>query len=425
MTDTISSSLGEGSNSTMVITTTTPAENATTTTFANATSGTTTETSITFPTGNISTSSLITFPTGNTSTSSLITLTPTTTTVSTSLASQFSFLTQTTLLFSDASSTGSSSPTTLTNPDEPTSSAILESAVSGATVTSVPLPSGLPARIYPSEGGVTADTDLSDYTAISVLFDVGLAWPFVATKTDSAAQIFAYFPPCLQVALGISADQVKTFALQVYETSQYKSPDDLNELRTLFIGYVPSENITALEQAIKAKQSNLYTGTTGISAQLAQRIDASYSVTSYPDPISQDSNSTSSSDSSASSSSSRRDAIIGVCSALGGIALCILGFLLYRNLKRRQETAHHRLQEPQTYTGPTPGQDFDRDSIGGQRRRSFYYAEDSLRGFSQPAPRDDISTHNISPAGGGMRERRPIAPGTISAPILRDNTLNW
>lgn len=222
------------------------------------------------------------------------------------------------------------------------------------------------------------------------------------------------------------ADQVKTFALQVYETSQYKSPNDLDELRTLFIGYVPADNVTALEQAIKAKQSDLYTRTTGISAQLAQRIDASYSVTSYPDPISPDPNSPGGSDGSSGSSNSRRDAIIGVCSALGGIALCILGFLLYRNFKRRKEAAHHRLQEPQTLVGPTPGQDFDRDSIGGQRRRSFYYAEDSLRGFSQPVPRDDIYAHTISPAaGGGMRERRPIAPGTISAPILRDNTLNW
>ncbi|EJC97950.1 uncharacterized protein FOMMEDRAFT_114733 [Fomitiporia mediterranea MF3/22] len=268
------------------------------------------------------------------------------------------------------------------------------------------------------------------------MFDDSLGWDFVATNTDSAAQMFAFFPPALQVGLGLAADQVKTFALQVFEPSTYTSPDDKDQLRTLFILYIPSDQVPALQQAIKAKQSNLYTKTTGISNQLAQHIDVSYSVTTMPDPISQDPNSPSGGSSSSSgSSNSRRDAIIGVCSALGGIALCILVFLVYRNFKRRQESAHHRLAEnPQMEVVPAPGQDFDRDSVGGQRRRSFYYAEDSLRGFTQPSMREDLygGGHNVSAvpgAGAGvagmMRERRPIAPGTISAPILRDNTLNW
>ena len=73
---------------------------------------------------------------------------------------------------------------------------------------------------------------------------------------------------------------------------------------------------------------------------------------------------------------------------------------------------------------PAPGQQFDRDSLGGQRRRSFYYAEDSLRGFAQAPVNEDAYEQQISGAG-GMRERRTIVPGTISHPILRDNTLNW
>lgn len=107
--------------------------------------------------------------------------------------------------------TTTQSATTLTNPDEPTSSVPLESETSGETVVAVPLPSGLPSRIYPASGGVTADVNLDDYTAVSVMFDGSLGWAFVATNTDSAAQIFAYFPTCLQVALGLSGKRKSSY----------------------------------------------------------------------------------------------------------------------------------------------------------------------------------------------------------------------
>ena len=200
----------------------------------------------------------------------------------------------------------------------------------------------------------------------------------------------------------------------------------------MFIGYIPSDMVDSLSAAVKAKQSTIYTATQGIAQQLADHIDATYSVTSITNPItssgggssSQDSNTGSSSTSSSSSNNTRIDAIIGVCSALGGIALCILGFLVWRNYKQKQELAHRRLSDPMVDGAPAPGQQFDRDSLGGQRRRSFYYAEDSLRGFAQAPVNEDAYEQQISGAG-GMRERRTIVPGTISHPILRDNTLNW
>ena len=222
---------------------------------------------------------------------------------------------------------------------------------------------------------------------------------------------------------------MKTFALQVWEPSTYTSTADVDQLLTLFIGYIPSENVTALEQAIKAKTSPIYTETDGIPNELAQRIDASFGVTSISNPIGGGGGSGSSSSSSSGGSNSRRDAIIGVGSALGGIALCSFGVLVYRKFKRRQAAAHHRLTEPTYDATPAPGQDFDRDSIGGQRRRSFYYAEDSLRGFGgapqqQLHPQEEMYAQNMSQQP-GMRERRAIIPGQISAPILRDNTMNW
>lgn len=186
-----------------------------------------------------------------------------------------------------------------------------------------------------------------------------------------------------------------------------------------------------LAQQIKALQSPFYTATSGIPASIAAHVDASFAVNAVADPIAgtgSGSGSGSSGDgqatSASGSSNARLDAIIGVCSALGGITLLIIAWLAYRNYKQRQELAHRRLSDPpQLDQSPAPGQDFDRDSVGGNRRRSFYFAEDSLRGYAeQPAPQDD---RGVGPSSSLMRERRPIVPGTISTPILRDNTLNW
>ena len=125
-----------------------------------------------------------------------------------------------------------------------------------------------------------------------------------------------------------------------------------------------------------------------------------------------------------SSSKTRQDAIIGVVSALGALAVLILGFLIHRSWKRRQEFAHRRLSDPdRVAVGARPeGQEFDRDSLGGQRRRSFYYAEDSLTGAQGGG--DDRYDYHASPDN-GMRERRPIVPGTISSPYLQQSSMNW
>jgi hypothetical protein len=176
---------------------------------------------------------------------------------------------------------------------------------------------------------------------------------------------------------------------------------------------------------MRAKQSPFYTAGEGIPQQLAAHVDPSYAITT--DPITDPPPGTSGESTSANSSggnSARLDAIIGVCSALGGIALCILVWMVVRNIKRNRLMAHRRLSDPPVGATPAPGQDFDRDSVGGQRRRSFYYAEDSLRGFGEPPMEETYHHQSEYPAG--MRERRPpIEPGAISAPILRDNTLNW
>lgn len=226
------------------------------------------------------------------------------------------------------------------------------------------------------------------------------------------------------------ADQVKTFALQVWEPSTYTGPQDADQLRTVYIGYIPEDQVEILAQQIKALQSPFYTATSGIPASIAQHVDASFAVNAVANPIAPNGSGGGSdggsgqTTSASGSSNARLDAIIGVCSALGGITLLIIAWLAYRNYKQRQELAHRRLSDPPALDqSPAPGQNFDRDSVGGNRRRSFYFAEDSLRGYEErSAAADD---RGVGPSSSIMRERRPIVPGTISTPILRDNTLNW
>lgn len=126
-----------------------------------------------------------------------------------------------------------------------------------------------------------------------------------------------------------------------------------------------------------------------------------------------------------SESHTRENAIIGVVSALGGITLIVLGYLVYRAVQKRRELAHQRLTDPPTnpFVGEAPpNRTFDQDSIGGQRRRSFYFAEDSLRGFSDYNHANEGARR--SPEHTSGLNRRPIA-GNIGPPVMRENSLNF
>jgi len=267
---------------------------------------------------------------------------------------------------------------------------------------------------------------LSGYTVISILFNQQLNWEFEATNSDSSSQIFAYFPGVISTALGINQSQVMTLYLQAYIPTTYKSAADIAQLGTMYLAYIPSGGVNMLAAEIKAPSSQFYIGTTGIAQALAQRVDASFAINSVTDPNASTDGSGSQPNStkggSSSSSKTRQDAIIGVVSALGAIALLILAFLIYRSWQRRREFAHRRLSDPdQAAIGARPeGQEFDRDSLGGQRRRSFYYAEDSLSG-AQSGGDERYDYH----ADNSMRERRPIIPGTISTPYLQQSSMNW
>lgn len=319
---------------------------------------------------------------------------------------------------------------TLTDPDQATTVVESEALVTATSfVATPPLPTGIPNKIYPKDQ-LSPDTDLTGYTLISILFNRALNWPFVVENRVSSSQIFAWVPVLIATAVGISTGQVKTYALQVYIPTTYKSASDATELGTTWLGYVPSDVVDTLAAEIKAKNSKFYTGVPeGVAQDLAQHVNSGFSLLSVPDP-----NAASGADGTTkgagttgavSDSKSRQDAIIGVVTALGGVAILVLVFLVYRSLKRRRELAHRRLSDPpNAFIGARPeGREFDRDSLGGQRRRSFYYAEDSLRGFQGERGEDAQYDHRTAQMS--QVNRRNVAPAAISAPILRESSMNW
>lgn len=278
----------------------------------------------------------------------------------------------------------------------------------------------MPARIYPPGGMIQSPGP--GYTLISLLFDNALPWPLVATNPDSSTQLFAWTPLIITTALGLNDDDVKTFALQVYEPSDYKSTQDADLLGTVYLAYMPTAYVDTLAQQLLVKTSRFYTALGSPYSELAAHLVSTFPVMSVqaPNPDAPESNDGAAGGASSGSSSSktREDAIIGVVSSLGAITLLVLAFLVVRAVKQRRALAHRRLSDPSgganDFIGARPeNQDFDRDSVGGQRRRSFYYAEDSLRGY-EAAQSEQM-----------MRERRPVNAELIGAPILRDNTMNW
>ncbi|KAG6333734.1 hypothetical protein ID866_5362 [Astraeus odoratus] len=304
----------------------------------------------------------------------------------------------------------------VSNPDQPETTISFTSAASTAAPSAAPLPSGLPSVILP-DPQLNLSLVPTDYTLINVLFNNSLNWEWEATNADSPGQIFVYFPGVIATALDIEASQVMNYDLVVYIPSTYTGPQDVAELGTIWQGYIPSDMVTTLASLISNQKSVFYTGQDeAISSELAACVDPSLALDAITGPApGGDSNTSSSS----TGSDTRRDAVIGVVSSLGALALVIVAYVGYRTFKRHREAAHHRLSD---VVGVRPeGQEFDRDSVGEQRRRSFYYAEDSLRGYQGAHPEDDTYDHHASQ----MRERRHVVPAAISTPILRESTMNW
>lgn len=97
-------------------------------------------------------------------------------------------------------------------------------------------------------------------------------------------------------------------------------------------------------------------------------------------------------------------------------------------MKRKREVAHHRLTGDFAGYGATGGggaSPMMQQQPQGyeERRRSFFYAEDELRGYDDGQRQEEMTYRAGAPAP--SVRRGPIQASLISAPILRENSLNW
>lgn len=225
----------------------------------------------------------------------------------------------------------------------------------------------------------------------------------------------------------IVADQVKTFALQAFTPSSYTG--DASQIRTMFLAYIPDDQVDVLAAQLRVKQSNFYTGQTStIPAQLALLVDPTLPLnavsTGSSGTTTPNSGSGSSSGSNESNSStdaenhSRRDAIIGVCTAFGVILLAVAGWYAVRNAKRKREARHQPLSPEYERTGMNSPSDRMEE-----RPRSFFFAEDSLRGYGATGAHPVTEEYNYRQAP--SHRRVPVQTSAISAPVLRESSLNW
>lgn len=271
-----------------------------------------------------------------------------------------------------------------------------------------------------------------------------------------------------------TVDQVLTFAMQAFAPADYSG--DISQLSTVYLLYIPSDQVDALQQQLLTQNSPLYSDQAGIPKQISQQLDATFPVnavgldtTIVGTGASSNGSNSGGADASA---ASRRDAIIGVCAAFGVILVAVVFWWVYKSWRRRQDKAHRRLTHdsagmhqaggygattqsaygtvygaaPQrsgyaqphtplyTTTGapiPNPFEDNSYEEDPDERRRSFFYAEDSLRGYTVPREEDQGITYTqvvraqqgLAPNDG--KRRAPIQASAISAPILRESSLNW
>ncbi|KDN48290.1 hypothetical protein RSAG8_02882, partial [Rhizoctonia solani AG-8 WAC10335] len=354
--------------------------------------------------------------TSSESTSSAITSTSASRTSSTSqaLQSQFSFLTASSLVLPTMSTTSTSTQPTViqTDPDAAMTTSTPATTQSGTPTTTIAFPSALPTRIVPV-GGVNPEKDtdqLKGYSLISLLFTNQLSWVFVTQHAEATGQLFAYTPQMIETALGLGDNQVKTFALQAFTPASFTG--DASEIRTMFLAYIPSD------------QSPLYSDQTStIPAQLASLLDPSLPInavstgssgTTTPSSGSNPSGSNGQTNVESTTDKSRRDAIIGVCTAFGVVFAAVIGFFIYKKAQRKREQAHRPISPMYERGGRTPE----------DRPRSFFFAEDSLRGYPNAAGAHAV-TDDYNYRQAPSHRRVPIQTSAISAPVLRESSLNW
>lgn len=152
-------------------------------------------------------------------------------------------------------------------------------------------------------------------------------------NSDASGQILFYTPLVLATALGIDSAQIKTLSLAAYEPATFDG--DASQILTLWLGYLPTSYVDALQAMVSAANSPLYSQS-GIQAQIANAINPTFDVKAYSTNVL----ATSSNDTSATSTTSSDDGkksktiIIAVVVSFGVVILALAAYAAFRATKR-------------------------------------------------------------------------------------------
>ena len=197
-------------------------------------------------------------------------------------------------------------------------------------------PSNLPSKIVPPNAPLTAP---EGSTLISILFDAAAyTWPFVVTSDDSAGQILLVMPTIIGKALNMTASVAINSALAAYQPSNFNG--DANTLQVLYLGYVQSELVDALQAALSTPTSYFYTATTGLASQIAAAVDPTLKLTSFSNTqqaIIGDGTTTQQQSTVAKDDSNKRT-IIAVVASFGSVIVLLAAFLGFRYIRRKKTT---------------------------------------------------------------------------------------
>lgn len=302
------------------------------------------------------------------------------------------------------------------------------------------MPNNLPSYIL---AATAPDKAPDGYVLVTLMLGSNLNWDWVASNSETALQIITFAPLAVVNALRIPQANVVMLALEAFIPEGWNK--DPKSLLTLVEMYIPQESVDELAAQLKAANSRFYTAQGNqVETALVAEVDPSYPLTSGSSNNAPGSGPAGNlggliaPTGSDGKDDARQRAIIGVCAAVGGALALALAYWLYKYIQRQREGGHRRLNEGQlAYGGPGYGAVAAGPVMAQERGRrdSFFFAADSLRGYEDGTARmyDDDTYDHRSASGHGhgamvpprSPQQGPIVPSSISAPILRQNTLNW
>lgn len=162
---------------------------------------------------------------------------------------------------------------------------------------------------------------------------------WILQSSETAAQILAYMPPILYTSLNCSQTDIKTIGLSAFEPADTSSPDDL---MTMWVGLIKTELVSTLSAMIRTPTSEFYNSGDPVAQAIAKNVVPAYNIATINGVSNEDGALTSTSGATV-VDNSRRNAIIGVSTAFGLIALLVFAWWVVKTYRARQEGMHKRL----------------------------------------------------------------------------------